>query len=153
MSHLCERREKFLLDLVWRILWSHWSIKFADVVGIVVPCVGFVDGWLPFDHRGAGQVAERTQIQVSWVTQSGIGKNIFWFSFSFPPELRWCDGRGEGCEFAVSQAVRAVGLLFHVSCEFPCGPGVTCFWVLTLDDRFDIVFCYQVGWGINMICL
>ena len=65
MSHLCERREKFLLDLVWRILWSHWSNKFADVGGVdVVPFIGFVDSWLPFDQGGAGQVAERAQVQV-----------------------------------------------------------------------------------------
>ena len=66
MSHLCERREKFLLGLVQRILWSQWSVKFADVGGVdVVLCICFVDSWLPFDQRRAGQVAERTQVQVS----------------------------------------------------------------------------------------
>ena len=64
MSYLCESREKFLLDLIWRILWSHWSLEPADVGDVVVPCVGLVDIWLPFDQRGAGQVAEGTQVQV-----------------------------------------------------------------------------------------
>ena len=65
MFHLCERREKFFIDLVWGILWSHWSLKPADVGGVVVLCIGFADIWLPFHQRGAGQVAERTQVQVS----------------------------------------------------------------------------------------
>ena len=64
MSHLCERREEFFLGLVWWILRSHWSIKFADVGGVVVLCIGFVDGRLPFHQGGAGQVAEGAQVQV-----------------------------------------------------------------------------------------
>ena len=48
LVHLCNRREKFLSSFVWWILRSHWSLKLTDVASAVVPCIGFVDIWLPF---------------------------------------------------------------------------------------------------------
>ena len=58
-----------LFHRLW-IFQSHWSCSLMDIAGRLV-LVSLQDTWEPHCRWGGGQVAERTQVQIAWVTWSG----------------------------------------------------------------------------------
>ena len=69
ITHLCKRRNQFVISHGLGVFESHGSRQPAGVAGIDVP-IGCVDAGLPFHQVTIGQVAERTEVQISGVAQS-----------------------------------------------------------------------------------
>ena len=71
--HLCKRRNQFFVSRWQRVFESHGSRQPCGVAGTDV-AIGFSDAWLPLYQRRCGQVAEGTEVQVSWVARSRRGQ-------------------------------------------------------------------------------
>ena len=153
--HLCKRWQKFSVLLL--LCWIHQSLGPWQSTG-VVSCyvsIGRVDGRLPFHQGGGLQVAERAQVQVSWVTgPEKWGWRKFmdicntWIQLKWWWLSRWwahSQGDNAGREkknglepdfvvmFLLLIEIWNSSHLLHQSTEISGGPGVAGLWIGALE--------------------